>query len=330
MSWTTRYLPPDPNQWRGRPDTPNSALFYQMMQMMNLLEGKAFEIAPPTFALLGFRCDEGIRRNHGRVGAVEGPAAIRHALGRMPIQKPSFHFYDAGSITCADGDLEASQKALGEVVEILFNLGTQPIILGGGHELAWGHYQGIARAYPNENLGIINFDAHFDMRPLLTDNQGTSGSAFLQIAKAHQSAQRHYDYNVIGIQSSGNIHQLFETAREYGVNIIFADDLHQNQQQKCFDFIDRIIDQNAMIYMSIDLDVFAAHSAPGVSNSQPLGVEPREIISLVRLLAASGKVISFDVAELSPRYDVDHHTAKLAAILIYEFVHHYHHRSQPW
>ncbi|MES2219242.1 MAG: formimidoylglutamase [Pseudomonadota bacterium] len=330
MSWTTRYLPPDPNQWRGRPDTPTYALFYQMMQMMNLLEEKTFAITPPTFALLGFRCDEGIRRNHGRVGAVEGPAAIRHALGRMPIQKQNFSFFDAGSITCADGDLEASQKALGEVVELLLKLGSQPIILGGGHELAWGHYQGIARTYPQENLGIINFDAHFDMRPLLPNNQGTSGTAFLQIAQAHESAKRHYDYNVIGIQSSGNIHELFETARQHGVNIIFADELNQNQQQKCADFIDRIIDQNEIIYLSICLDVFAAHSAPGVSNSQPLGVEPREIISLVRQIAASGKVISFDIAELAPRYDVDHHTAKLAAILIYEFVHHYHHRSQPW
>lgn len=330
MHWSTRYLPPDPNQWRGRPDTPTEALFYQIMQMMNLLEGKTFETRPPAFALIGFRCDEGIRRNHGRVGAAEGPAAIRHALGRMPIQKQNFTLYDAGSITCADGDLEASQKALGGVVELLLKQGVQPIILGGGHELAWGHYQGIARAYPTENLGIINFDAHFDMRPVLPNNQGTSGSAFLQIAESHESAQRRFDYNVIGIQHSGNIRQLFETAKKHNVNLILADELHQDQQQKCIDFIDRIVDQNELIYMSICLDVFAASAAPGVSNSQPMGVEPREIIFLVRQLAASGKVISFDVAELSPRYDVDHHTAKLAAILIYEFVHYYHHRSQPW
>jgi formiminoglutamase len=188
----------------------------------------------------------------------------------------------------------------------------------------------LAASLAQENLGIVNFDAHFDMRPLLPNNLGSSGTAFLQIAKAHESAERHYDYNVIGVQSSANIHDLFETARKYGVNIIFAEDIHRNQQQKCGDFIDRIIDQNEIIYMSICLDVFAAHTAPGVSNSQPLGVEPREIIALVSQLAASGKVISLDVAELSPRYDVDHHTAKLAAILIYEFVHHYHHRSQPW
>jgi formiminoglutamase len=331
MSWRTRYLPPDPNQWRGREDTPDNSLFFQIMQMMNLLEGIDIQVTQPAFALLGFRCDEGIKRNHGRVGAAEGPAAIRHALGRLPVQKTHFSCFDAGSVTCADGDLEASQKALGEIVEQLLKQGLQPVILGGGHELAWGHYQGISRMYPQENLGIVNFDAHFDMRPgLPPHNQSTSGTSFLQIAQAHESAKRRLDYNVIGIQHSSNVRQMFETAKKYNTQIILADELHQDHQQKCIDFIDRVIDQNEIIYMTICLDVFSAAIAPGVSNSQPLGVQPRDIIFLVRQLAASGKVISFDLAELSPRYDVDHRTAKLAAILIYEFLHHYHHRSQPW
>jgi formiminoglutamase len=330
MSWITRYLPPDPNQWRGRPDTPQNSLFFQIIQMMNLLEGRFFEITRPTFALVGFRCDEGIRRNHGRVGAAEGPAAIRHTLGRLPIQKHNFDVFDAGSITCADGDLEESQRALGSVVSMLLEHGIQPIVLGGGHELAWGHYQGISRVYPYDSLGIVNFDAHFDMRPLSDDHLGSSGTPFLQIAKAHESANRRFDYNVVGVQHSGNTRQLFETARAYKTNVILADDLHSGQQQKCFDFIDRIIDQNEMVYMSICLDVFAAAVAPGVSASQPLGVMPWDIISFVRQLASSGKVVSCDIAELSPRYDVDHQTAKLAAILIYEFIHHYHHPSQPW
>jgi formiminoglutamase len=300
------------------------------MQMMNLLEEKSFVVKQPSFGLIGFRCDEGIKRNHGRVGAAEGPAAIRHALGKLPIQKQNFHIYDVGSITCADGDLESAQHELGAVIELLLEHGIQPIVLGGGHELAYGHYQGIARAYPQKHLGIINFDAHFDMRPLLDNNLGTSGTPFLQIAKAHESAKRRFDYNVVGIQHAANIRLLFETARQYATNVILADELHQGQQQKCVDFVDRIIDQNEIIYMSLCLDVFSAAFAPGVSASQPLGLAPWDIIPYIRLLAASGKVVSFDIAELSPRYDVDQRTAKLAALMIYEFTHHYHHASQPW
>jgi formiminoglutamase len=324
MSWNTRYLPPDPNQWRGRPDVPENACFFQIIKTMNLLEEVTFPITQSSFALVGFRCDEGIRRNHGRIGAAEGPAAIRQAFGKLPAQKHNFTIFDAGSVTCADGDLEATQRALGQVVELLLEKNIKPIILGGGQELAWGHYQGIARKYPKNNLGIINFDAHFDMRPLLPKNLGSSGTPFLQIAEAHKSGNRRLDYNVVGIQPAGNIEALFETAKRYNTQMILADDLHLGQKEKCLDFIDRVIDQNEMVYVSLCMDVFSAAFAPGVSANQPLGLYPWHVIPLLRQLAASGKVIGYDIAELSPRYDVDHRTAKLAAVLIFELLHHHH------
>ncbi|MHB1947398.1 MAG: formimidoylglutamase [Gammaproteobacteria bacterium] len=330
MIWNTRYIPPDPNQWKGRPDLPPTSCFFQIMQMLNLLDNRSIEVALPTFALIGFRCDEGIRRNMGRVGAAEGPTALRQALAKLPIQKYNFHIYDAGSIVCADGDLETSQQALGEVIDILLSQGIKPIVMGGGHELAWGNYQGIAAAYPNKHLGIINFDAHFDLRPLLPNNKGNSGSSFLQIAQARKASRLRFDYNCIGIQHSANIHQLFETAKSYKTRILLADELHQGQLEKGVDFIDRVIDQNEIVYVSICLDVFSAAYAPGVSAIQPLGLLPWHVIPLVRQLAASGKVVSYDISELSPRYDFDQCTAKLAANLIYEIVHHHNEQPRPW
>lgn len=323
MSWNTRYLPPDQNHWQGRPDTPPQSSFFQVMQILNLLEPKSFNHASQTFALIGFKCDEGVRRNFGRVGATEGPDAIRATLGRLPIQKTNFTIFDAGDIVCLDGDLEAAQIAFAEVISILLRERITPIALGGGHEIAWGSYQGIAKTCPQQNLGIINFDAHFDMRPLPPNNQGSSGTPFLQIAEAHQAAHRRLDYNCIGIQHAGNIRQLLETAKHYNASVMWADELHQGQIEKCIDFIDRVIDQNEIIYTSLCLDVFASAFAPGVSAIQPLGLWPWHIIPLVRQLAASGKVIHYDIAELAPRYDIDQTTAKLAANLIYEIVHHH-------
>lgn len=330
MSWHTRYLPPDPNIWQGRPDTPPMSSFFQIVKPFNLLTDKNFPAKPPVFALIGFRCDEGIKRNHGRVGAAEGPAAIRQAFSKLPIQRQSLQIYDVGNITCSDGDLETSQKALGSIIALLLENGMQPIVMGGGHELAWGHFQGLAQKFPDKKIGIVNFDAHFDMRPLLPNNQGSSGTPFLQIAEAQTSAGKHFDYNVVGIQHAGNVRQLFDTAKKYQTKTILADELHVGDIQKCVDFIDRIIDQNEIVYMSVCLDVFGSAYAPGVSATQPLGLAPWDVIPYVRQLANSGKVISFDIAELSPRYDVDQRTSKLAALLIYEFIHHYHHPSQPW
>jgi formiminoglutamase len=328
MIWNTSYyLAPDPTQWKGRADTPPASCFFQMMQMLNLLEDVPQKTTHPTFAIIGFRCDEGIRRNHGRVGAIEGPTAIRQALARLPIQKQTAQCFDAGNIICPDNDLEAAQQALSAVVSLLLAQEISPIVIGGGHELAWGHYQGIAHAFPSKRLGIINFDAHFDMRPLVAGDKGTSGSSFLQIAEAHKATNRPFDYNCIGVQHAGNTRQLYETAKLYNTKIIWADDLHQGQQEKVVDLIDTILKQNEIIYLSICLDVFGATFAPGVSATQALGLSPWHIIPLIRQIAAAEKVICYDIAELSPRYDLDHRTAKLAANLIYEFIHY--HNGQP-
>lgn len=322
MTWASHYLAPDRSNWQGRADIPPDSCFFQLIQLIDLQQHIP---APPTlsFGLIGFRCDEGIRRNLGRIGAEEGPLAIRLALAKFPIQRQDFICYDAGDITCTDGNLESAQFSLGEAVALLLQHGIIPIVLGGGHELAWGHYQGIAKKFAKENLGIINFDAHFDMRPLLADNKGSSGTPFLQIANAHTLTQKRLDYNCVGIQHAGNIPQLFATANNCNTHIIFADEIYQADKNKYANFINRIIDQNQIIYLSLCLDVFATPYAPGVSAPQSLGLIPWQIIPLVRQLAASGKVVSYDIAELSPKYDTDQRTAKLAANFIYEITHHH-------
>lgn len=323
MTWTDRYTPPEMNLWQGRLDSPDSSCFFQIIKPLNLTAQPQQQTEPLSFAILGFCCDEGIKRNQGRIGAAAGPDALRSVLAKFPIQKPNLAIYDAGNITCTDGNLEAAQQALREAVSHLLAHQITPILIGGGHEIAWGHYQGIASAISDTNLGIINFDAHFDMRPLLSTQLGSSGTPFLQIANAHLNANRRFDYNCIGIQHAGNTRQLFETAKQYNAQVILADDLHMGYMDKCINFIDRIIDHNQKIYVSICLDVFATPYAPGVSAPQAMGLTPWQVIPLLRQLAMSGKVISYDLAELSPIHDNDQRTVKLAANLVYEIIHHH-------
>lgn len=323
MTWVTRYQPPNPSVWTGRADAPDKSCFFQIIRPLPLTSNiSQYAASNIAFALLGFCCDEGIKRNMGRTGAAEGPPMIRQMLAKLPIQRPNVMCYDAGDITCSDGDLESSQYALGEAVALILKNGITPIVLGGGHELAWGHYQGIAKYLSHSALTIVNFDAHFDMRPMLPNHKGSSGTPFLQIANAQAEAKLAFDYHCIGIQQTGNTYALFETAKQHQVEMLMAEDLQHENKTKCFDFINRMITHRP-IYLSLCLDVFASAFAPGVSAPQAMGAAPWQIMSFIKLLAASGKVISYDIAELSPKYDLDQRTAKLAANFIYEIIHHH-------
>lgn len=330
MHWEARYLPPDPVVWQGRSDIPRDACFFQHMRLLNLLQDEPEKTSPLTFALIGFKSDEGVGRDLGRTGAFEGPISIRQRLAKLPFQKAAIHCYDIGNITCTDHDLEASQEALGEVIALLLAKDIRPIAIGGGREIAWGHYQGIAKRFsPKQRLGILNFDAHFGLVPLYPSNKGSASTTFYQIAEAHHASQRHFDYNCLGIQHAGNIRQQFEIAKKLHTKIILADEVHQGLLEKCFDFIDRIIDENDIIYSSLSMDVFSPAYAPGVSTIQPLGLNPWHVIPLIRQIAASGKVVGYDISSQVPRYDIDHRTAKLAATLIYEIIHHHSEHHHP-
>ena len=96
--------------------------------------------------------------------------------------------------------LEASQDELAKAVDRVLELNLFPLVLGGGHETAFGHYKGISTFLDDREdnkLGILNFDAHFDLRPY-EKGTGTSGTMFRQIADYTREKGTQYAYYVMG------------------------------------------------------------------------------------------------------------------------------------
>lgn len=319
------YFSSDMTLWAGRVDEPTGPETARWHQIITALDPAA-ALAPArgiNFAFLGFHCDEGIRRNKGRPGAAQAPAALRRALSNLPVPFNSeTKLFDAGDIRCENGDLESAQRDLAEHVHNLKSLGLTPIVLGGGHEVAFGHYAGLREALQNgprkKRLGIVNFDAHFDLRPY--GDGAHSGSPFLQIAELNRRNGEDFSYLCLGIQKSANTRHLFRTAQELGVVHVPGLDLNMNRFDDVKRTVDAFLTVQDSVYLTFCLDVIAAAFAPGVSAPTPHGIFPDIALSLVNHVAASGKVVGFDVAELSPPLDHDDRTAKLAAAMIFEFV----------
>lgn len=324
QSWSECYEAPQMRVWSGRQEQ-TVCRIYQNVRCLDLSQSESWDTLiklAPRVILLGFSSDEGVLRNQGRVGSKAGPEKLREKLAKLPIHfadKP-FTLVDAGNIVC-EGDLEASQAALGLLIEkiLALNLNIMPIILGGGHETAFGHYLGLD-PFKIEKLGIINFDAHLDMRPLGPAPQvSTSGTPFLQIAQLRRKNKLPFNYTCIGLQKTGNTKDLFDTMSAWNVKSLMA-------QAYCADpdsvskLVTHNIKKSESIYVSICLDVFAEAVAPGVSAPSPHGLLPWQVILPLQQLAQSGKVISLDIVELAPNLDDHEKTARLGATLIAEFI----------
>lgn len=319
------YQPMDTKNWQGRIDSRENFEAFRWHQWIRALDLRNPELTPFTgtaFAFLGFESDEGIRRNKGRQGAKKGPESIRRQLSNLPCYfTKDVQLLDAGDVICIDDELEKSQQVLAQAVERLLSLNLFPIVLGGGHEVALGHYLGIERYFQKQgkkNPGIFNIDAHFDIRPY--PEGGSSGSMFRQIADYCKETDQEFSYFCAGIQKQSNTIDLFKVAEELKIRHILGKDLIEGKQEKMKKKIDDFIQENESIYFTICADAFSTAFAPGVSAAQPLGVDPEIAIKIIKQLMRSKKVISFDVAEVSPRFDHDDITASLVKTLIFAVV----------
>jgi Arginase/agmatinase/formimionoglutamate hydrolase, arginase family len=98
------------------------------------------------FGIIGYACDIGVKRNKGRIGAQQGPKAIRQQLGKLPVHFSNTTITDFGTITAIDNSLEDCQTGLSYAITKLIKNNTIPIALGGGHDMAYANFNGIKKA----------------------------------------------------------------------------------------------------------------------------------------------------------------------------------------
>lgn len=293
--------------WKGRTDPQYGSegkLWHQAIMAINLPD----RVPEKTPVLLGFCTDEGVRRNLGRSGAVAGPDALRKALCNL-----AFHFSipsvnDGGNCLVSGRNLEGAHTQLSGLVKAILDQASFPIVLGGGHEISYAHFRGLAQAFLGKRVGIINFDPHLDVRTY--ENGGHSGSWARQLLDEFPSLS----YLPIGINPQVNVKALFSYMEAKGQSFLTMDELI-NDTPRCKDAIQTFASTVDVLGVTLDLDVFSGALAPGVSAPAAYGAFPQHIFPLLEAIAQTKKWRSFDIAELNPAFD-DGRTAKLAAQMV--------------
>ncbi|WP_300473701.1 formimidoylglutamase [uncultured Psychrobacter sp.] len=333
----------DMSLWTGRVEpfeTQRARYWYQLAQPYD------FDKAGQRVGLVGFACDQGVRRNQGRIGARAAPPLLKSTFASLPVIKEiqdSFEgklttlMADAGDIECKDNDtlaeqaLEQAQQCYADVITSVIKQGSLAIGLGGGHAIAYGSFLGLWQAMqtaPSDQdkikaqtvIGIINFDAHLDIR---ASDVATSGTPFRQIAEHLQAFNQPFHYCCIGVSRLSNTAALFDRADDLGVQIISDEDCNHKKWKKLASQITHFIEQVDIIYLTIDMDCMPASVVPGVSAPAAYGINLGFVERAVKLIMDSGKVKIADIAEINPTYDIDNRSCKVAARLLSTIVERY-------
>lgn len=296
--------------WHGRVDLAEGAKAKRWHQVII-----PYQEQKEGTVLIGFASDEGVKRNQGRVGAKQGPIAIRKAAANLAwySERP---LYDAGDIYTFE-NLEKSQTQFATKVCDILDQNNTLTAVGGGHEIGYASFSGfvqhISKQHPRAKVGVINFDAHLDLREA---KQASSGTPFSQCAKLCEMRNIPFHYTCLGVSRYNNTEALFERAERLNTRIVFDDEINSWDLSTYETAINEAIDEVDFLYVTICLDVLPAYVAPGVSAPSSRGVELPILEFGLKQVLNSNKVKMADIAELNPELDKDNITAKVAARLL--------------
>lgn len=293
-------------------------------------ETSASDSAREGIVIVGYPDDEGIELGGGRPGAKEGPDRIRTALYKMTppafFQNAGARVFDAGNLGASlrsGTSIEKRHEQANAVAQHVLACDQKLLTFGGGHDygypdaaayVAWAKKRG-------ERPLVINFDAHMDVRPL--NNGFTSGTPFFRLL----SDDRDIDFVELGLQSQCNARGHVEWAKERGAKVMFEEERRAeglSLTQVLHRFLGEWAGNGAIKHrsamLSIDIDGFSSAIAPGASQSWPTGFQADDFFSAFSWCLARLNVRALGIYEVSPRFDVDDRTSRLAALIAHRYV----------
>jgi len=268
----------------------------------------------PLVALIGVPQDIGVLRNGGRRGAAGAPAAIRAALAKLAASigeqmlSPEVNMCDCGMLRTEGLSLEELHREQEYVIGRLLDCGASIVVLGGGHDIALPDGRALGKRV--ERLGIVNVDAHLDVR-IPTEDGSHSGSPFRELI---EDPETHLSVLVeFGTQRFAASAHHVQYVRQRGHTVWMLDDIRRCSLESALDDVTARLDGCDGIMLSLDMDALASAFAPGVSAPASDGFQPADVFRVIERISALPRCRLVEIVEVNPTVDIDERTARLAA-----------------
>ncbi len=278
-----------------------------------------------TVRLIGFPMDLGA----GRRGVDMGPSALRIAEIAPKLEALGYTVYDEGDINVRTQEVLAVEDAtlkylpeiadacrhLSDKVEQVLDSGDFPLILGGDHSMSIGSISGIAAhcRKHGKRLGVLWIDAHTDINTPDTSPTGNIhgmpiaallGIGARELTTIGGDFTKIEPQNIvyIGIRSIDEGERML--IKKLGITTYTMFDI---DKYGIFTIVQNTLEQMRTsvdhLHISFDLDSVDPTVAKGVGTPVQGGLSYRETHLLMELIAESGLISSFEIAEVNPILD---------------------------
>jgi arginase len=208
-------------------------------------------------------------------------------------------------------------------------VGNYPIVLSGDHSSALGTISGLKSANPQARIGVIWLDAHTDIHSPFTSPSGNIHGMPLAAALGLDNLQyqinqpdeatmlQWYKMKNIGIEGPKILPQDliyfgirdYEEAEEKVINdqkikFFKVEELRFKGLENCVQEAIQLLSNCDLIYISFDVDSMDCDRISyGTGTPVPAGFNPEEVIQIIQLFQATGKVKCIELTEINPLLD---------------------------
>lgn len=223
-----------------------------------------------------------------RAGTRFGPQAARLESIGIETYSPYFDFdledakfFDAGDLEYPFGNAQRALDITEENVDIIYNDNKKLLGIGGEHLITLASVKSVLKKY--DNVAVVQFDAHTDLRSQYLDEELTHSGVMYQIAKliGYENIAQ------IGLRSGEK--EEFDIVRKY------------NTLKTKIGELDHFKNKN--IFLTIDLDVLDPSLMSGVGTPEAGGLTYLELIEWLKYLK-DFNIIGADIMELAPDIDI--------------------------
>lgn len=276
-------------------------------------------------------------------GVEMGPALLRaiglngmltelgHAVtdaGNIPVKIPQqMPHYGNERAKYLDEVREACSHLMREVERSLAD-GAVPLSIGGDHSIAIGSIAGMAAHHrrTSQKIGLLWFDAHADINTPETTITGNIHGMPLAVALGMGDdtltslggfAPKVDRKNVvlIGIRNLDPLEK--DLVKRSGITVFTMRDIDERRMNAVMkEALAVALDGTAGIHVSFDMDFVEPRTAPAVGTPVWGGATYRESHLAMEMVADTGKLIGFDLAEVNPMLDQASATGRFGAELI--------------
>ena len=239
-----------------------------------------------------------------RSGSRFAPEQIRVASWGLEEYSPVFdkeladvNFHDAGDLEFPLGNTYKTLEQIRENVEDIYKEGKRVFGIGGEHLVTLPEIEAVSKYV--DNLAIVHFDAHTDLR-----------EEYLGEEMSHSAVIRHCS-KIVGA----------ENIKQIGIRSGMKEEWefmkkHNTLCHKFFD-IDCFKDKN--IFVTVDLDCLDTSIMPGTGTPEAGGMTFKELNEWFYYLRVFN-IVGADVVELAPDYDASGASTAVATKVIRELL----------